>query len=225
MQFVTSGGWRDGWVFTLSALFGENTSRCFATLKTFIHIGAFRFWDQIAEENKCRIRSWRMAGVKIFCTDRCIPTRSRVKMAATPEENLGRKKKSFRRQLLNPRAPYFETSSSLHQKYVWSETCCVLGGENVDEGGLDDGPEGDGPDSVGCEEDQDILDCSDQIIEDISLKYIVRFYLRPTQVFQDLVWTRSVWQWLCPATNLKVFIWIFLIICPHILLLCIQSYW
>ena len=36
---------------------------------------------------------------------------------------------------------------------VKSETCCVLGGENVDEGGLDDGPEGDGPDSVSCEED------------------------------------------------------------------------
>ena len=42
---------------------------------------------------------------------------------------------------------------------VKSETCCVLGGENVDEGGLDDGPEGDGPDSVDCEEDQDILGC------------------------------------------------------------------
>ena len=70
---------------------------------------------------------------------------------------------------------------------VKSETCCVLGGENVDEGGLDDGPEGDGPDSVGCEEYQDILDCSDQLIGDISLKDIVRFYLRPTRVFQDLV--------------------------------------
>ena len=60
---------------------------------------------------------------------------------------------------------------------VKSETCCVLGGENVEEGGLDDGPEGDGPDSVGCEEDQDILDCSDQLIGDISLKDIVRIYL------------------------------------------------
>ena len=68
-----------------------------------------------------------------------------------------------------------------------SKTCCVLGGENVDEGGLDDGPEGDGPDSVDCEEDQDILDCSDQLIGDISMKDIVCIYLRPTQVFQDLV--------------------------------------
>ena len=68
---------------------------------------------------------------------------------------------------------------------VKSETCCVLGGENVEEGGLDDGPEGDGPDSVDCEEDQDILDCSDQLI--ISMKDIVWIYLRPTQVFRDLV--------------------------------------
>ena len=60
---------------------------------------------------------------------------------------------------------------------VKSETCCVLGGENVDEGGLDDGPEGDGPDSVGCEEYQDILDCSDQLIGDISMKDIVWIYL------------------------------------------------
>ena len=75
----------------------------------------------------------------------------------------------------------------LHLAYIKNmskvkrETCCVLGGENVDEGGLDDGPEGDGPDSVDCEEDQD------QLIADISLKDVVWIYLRPTRVFQDLV--------------------------------------